>query len=211
MINKLKGIFWNRICRIIWKKKNRHNMTRLGCDCGRNVLKLISSGRLSVGKSSYGTLNIAMNNNESEALFIGSYCSISNCSKFLLGGEHNFNYISTYPILEMQRKISAKTKGPIIIHDDVWICDNVLILSGVEIGQGAVIGAGAVVANNIPPYAIAVGNPAKVIKYRFEEDVVKKLISVNFSELDLNKNMDFEEIKKDNVDNEIAKLKNLHV
>lgn len=206
MINKLKDIFWDRICRIIWKKKNRHNMTRLGCGCGRNILRLISSERLSVGKSSYGTLNIAMNNNESEELHIGSYCSISNCCKFLLGGEHDYNYISTYPIFEKKGKKSAKTKGPIVIHDDVWIGDNALILSGVEIGQGAVIGAGAVVASNIPPYAIAVGNPAKVIKYRFEEDVIKKLISVNFSELDLNKNMDFEVIRKDNVDNEIAKV-----
>lgn len=206
MINKFKNIFWNSICRIVWKKRNKHNMTRLGYDCGRNVLELISSGRLSVGKSSYGTLNISMNNNESEALFIGSYCSISNSCKFLLGGEHNYNYISTYPISEMQGKSSAKTKGPIVIHDDVWIGDNVLILSGVEIGQGAVIGAGAVVASNIPPYAIVVGNPAKVIKYRFDGSVIKKLLSINFSELDLNKNVHFEILRKDNVDNEIAKL-----
>ena len=67
------------------------------------------------------------------------------------------------------------TKGPIIVRDDVWIGSHVLILSGVEIGQGAVIGAGSVVAKSIPPYAVAVGNPARVIKYRFSPEIIEIL------------------------------------
>ena len=61
------------------------------------------------------------------------------------------------------------------------------ILGGVKIGNGAVIGTGAVVAKNIPPYAIAVGNPARVIKYRFDEETIKKLLAVKWWNWDLKK------------------------
>jgi maltose O-acetyltransferase len=67
---------------------------------------------------------------------------------------------------DIPMKSQPHSKKPIMISDDVWIGANVTILKGVKIGDGAVIGAGSVVTKDIPPYAIAVGNPAKVIKYR---------------------------------------------
>ena len=73
--------------------------------------------------------------------------------------EFNIFRIIKYPSFE------SISKGPIILEDDVWIGENCIILSGVKIGQGAVIAAGAIVTNDIPPYAIAGGVPAKVIKY----------------------------------------------
>ena len=69
---------------------------------------------------------------------------------------------------------------PITIGNDVFIGMNVTILDGVTIGDGAIIGAGAVVNKDIPPYAIAVGNPIRIVKYRFEENVVKELLELKW-------------------------------
>lgn len=68
-------------------------------------------------------------------------------------------------------------RAPIKISDDVWIGANVVILSGVTIGQGAIVGAGAIVTKDVKPYSIVVGNPAKLIKKRFSEEKIKKLLS----------------------------------
>ena len=78
----------------------------------------------------------------------------------------------------------AWSKGPIIIEDDVWIGMNAIILSGVHIGQGAVISAGAVVTKDVEPYSIVGGNPAKLIKYRFDASLREKLQLVNFERID---------------------------
>jgi len=72
------------------------------------------------------------------------------------------------------------SKGATIIGNDVWIGANAIILSGVNISNGCIIGAGSVVATDISPYAIAVGNPAKIIGYRFEEEVIKKLQKISW-------------------------------
>ncbi len=77
----------------------------------------------------------------------------------------------------------AKTKGDIIVDDDVWIGYGATILSGVHIGQGAVVAAGAVVSKDVPPYAIVGGVPAKVIKYRFNQEMIHELLNVDYSKL----------------------------
>ena len=70
-----------------------------------------------------------------------------------------------------------------MLEDDVWIGNNAMILSGVTIGQGAVVAGGAVVTKDVEPYAIVAGNPAKVIKYRFEPEIIEKLKEFDFSKL----------------------------
>lgn len=72
-----------------------------------------------------------------------------------------------------------------IIGNDVWLGANSLVLKGVKIGDGAVIGAGAVVTKDVPPYAIVGGNPAKVIKMRFDDETIGKLMQLQWWNLDL--------------------------
>jgi serine acetyltransferase len=69
-------------------------------------------------------------------------------------------------------------KGDIIIENDVWIGAKATIMSGVRIGNGAIVAAGSVVSKDVPPYAIVAGNPAKVVKYRFSDEQIKKLLSI---------------------------------
>ena len=80
-------------------------------------------------------------------------------------------------------KFEAISNGDIIIEDDVWIGENAVILSGVHIGQGAVIAAGAVVTRDIPPYSIVAGVPAKILRYRFDQDVINELLKIDFGSL----------------------------
>ena len=84
----------------------------------------------------------------------------------------------------LKKEAETQAKGDIIVNDDVWIGDSALILSGVEIGQGAVIAAGAVVTEDVPPYAVVGGVPARVIKYRFTDDVIKELVKIDYAKVD---------------------------
>ena len=154
---------------------------------GKNSTSLFIDGDLNkveVGKYTYGRLNVLSYGNEAEKLQIGSFCSIAGTSKFILGGCHDVSTFLTYPLKPMRlHEGSALCKGAIVIEDDVWIGESAIIMSGVHIGRGAVIGAGAVVTKDIPPYAVAVGVPAKVIKYRFDPEIIEKLMSIDFNRI----------------------------
>lgn len=159
-----------------WRKKNRHNKTRV--DCVFNI------DRIDIGKYTYGNIRV-QDHNLQYRLLIGCYCSIAPNVMFITGDDHRTDSISTYPykVQILGEKYEALSKGDIIINDDVWIGYGATILSGVMIGQGAVIAAGAVVTKDIPPYAIAGGVPAKVIKYRFSQEIIEKLLKIDFSKL----------------------------
>ena len=119
---------------------------------------------------------------------IGKFCSIG--PNFICGwGIHPLNGISTSPMFYSTMKQNGVTlssidkveeRNQIKIGNDVFIGANVIILDGVTIGDGAVIGAGAVVSKDIPPYAIAVGCPIRILRYRFDEEVRKKFLSINW-------------------------------
>ncbi len=139
-----------------------------------------------VGNYSYGSIKIVGTNKYSK-LIIGNICSIGGGAQFIMEAEHKANYISTYPfeqrLYNNYEKNECVSKGNIIIDDDVWIGQNAIVMSGVHIGQGAVVGAGAVVTKDVPPYAIVCGVPAKVIKYRFNQNIIDELLKVDFSKL----------------------------
>jgi acetyltransferase-like isoleucine patch superfamily enzyme len=122
---------------------------------------------------------------EGALLRIGKYCSISTRVVIFLGSEHRTDWVSTYPfpiLWETAKSILGHpySKGDVVIGSDVWIGYNVTILSGVTIGDGAVIGTGSVISGDVPPYAIVAGNPAQVIRYRFGEETIQKLLKIRW-------------------------------
>ncbi len=163
-----------------------------------------------VGKYTYGVLNVKSWGTKGEGLEIGDFVSIGPNVTFILGGNHYINTITTFPFKAKyfgKKEPEALTKGKIIVEDDVWIGMNSLILSGVRIGKGAVVGAGAVVAKDIPPYAIAVGNPCKIVKYRFDKEIQEKLKNIEYMNYAF-KNEDtlYQEVTKDNLEKILEKL-----
>ena len=155
-------------------------------------LKLCSFLKLKVGKSvRFSPLHFRVKGN----VEIGNYCAIGNDVK-IISGNHNYGL----PALQTQvykEKLHVKypsTPLKCVIGNDVWIGDGAIILPGVEIGNGAVIGAGSVVTKNIPPFGIAVGNPAKVFKYRFSEEIIDFLQKIqwwNWSDQKIKRNKNF--------------------
>ena len=172
--NNIKVYFLNRK----WRAMNPHNETSVGTNVPLSLL--------SVGRYTYGKLNVRSYHSSNEGLKIGSYCSIARDVNFILGGGHDYHNIMTFPLknkLSQGKYLEATSKGPITIDDDVWIGYGAMILSGVHIGQGAVIGAGSVVAKDIPPYAIYAGG--KIVRYRFPEEIINELLKIDFSKLTL--------------------------
>lgn len=134
----------------------------------------------SYGKATYGIPKIKRWDKHSQ-LSIGSYCSISRNVQIFLGGNHRTDWITTFPFPHYyanQKNIANYeiSKGNVTIGHDVWLGDGCTILSGVTIGHGAVIGCNAVVTKDVPAYAIVVGNPGKVTRYRFDDDIINALL-----------------------------------
>lgn len=125
-----------------------------------------------------------------DKLIIGKFCSIACKAKFLMtSGNHTMKSLSTYtfPLFyeEWGLNVSHITdawdnKGDIVIGNDVWIGYDAIIMSGVKIGDGAIIGTRAIVINDVPPYTIVGGIPAKVIKKRFSDDIILKLLKIKW-------------------------------
>ena len=144
---------------------------------------------LSIGQCTYGQkINIYYHgdwNGQINRYSIGSFCSLAEDITFFLVGNHRVEWITTYPFHRIMPELAdtkafSLTKGNIIIGNDVWIGSCAKILSGVTIGDGSVVGAYTVVAKNVPPYSIVVGNPAKIIRYRFSEDQIKSLLKIRW-------------------------------
>jgi len=108
---------------------------------------------------------------EGERITIGRYCSIADRVKILTGGMRRTDRASLYIVDEGQYTTTSDTR----IGNDVWIGMGAVILGGANVGDGAVIASGAVVFHDVPPFAIAAGNPARAIRYRFSKPVIERL------------------------------------
>lgn len=135
-----------------------------------------------IGTPCYG-LPIIRYQHKNATLRIGSYCSIAKNVQIFIGGMHRKDWITTYPFpafepIAQHIKNYSATNGNVAVGSDVWLCENSTILSGVSIGHGAIIANGAMVTKDVPPYAIVGGNPAKLIRWRFDEPTRNALLDI---------------------------------
>ena len=119
-----------------------------------------------------------------DKLIIGKFCQIAAGVEFVMNGaNHQMNAVSTFPFYTLAGWDMAPPapsdmplKGDTVIGNDVWIGQNAVILPGVHIGDGAIIGANSVVGSDVEPYTIAVGNPAKFLRKRFDDELIELLL-----------------------------------
>ncbi len=161
-----------------WRKLNSHNRTV--------AVNVFNVNKVSVGNSTYGGLYVRDYYYENERLTIGHFCSIAAGVKFFLAGNHFVERPTTFPVDGMitgRRGGDGYSKGPIAVGSDVWFGYDAWIFSGLTIGQGAVIAARSLIVKDVPPYAIVGGNPARIIRYRFSEQIINELIKLDYSML----------------------------
>ena len=158
---------------------------------GKNINGYIGKSPITVGRYTYGFKNIVIRQwNEGAALKIGAFCSLSTNINIFLGGNHRTDWITTFPFGHIYKdELGGEdiighptTKGDVIIGNDVWIGSGVTIMSGLKIGDGAVISANACVTKDVLPYHIVGGNPAKLIKQRFDDEIIDLLLMLKWWE-----------------------------
>lgn len=140
-----------------------------------------------MGEYSYGAPEKIRWWGEAAGLEIGNFCSIADDVEIFLGGNHRTDFVTTYPFASSTDwpevpgiNTLPETKGGVVIGNDVWIGSHACILSGITIGDGAVIAAHAVVSRDVPPYAVVGGNPGRVVRRRFSEDVIAELLEIRW-------------------------------
>jgi acetyltransferase-like isoleucine patch superfamily enzyme len=142
-------------------------------------------GQIAVGRHTYYHGDPFVLYSDADRIEVGSFCSIAREVRILGGGEHATDLPSTYPLRTfLTRRGSGNwdvcPRGPTRIGNGIWIGFRALILSGVTIGHGAVIGAGAVVTKDVPAFAIVAGNPAAVVRYRFDARTIERLVALDW-------------------------------
>jgi len=170
-----------------WKKKIALLVLRAGVkpykalnDWGNRTLGY------EIGEYTYGVPKVVFPEGK---LKIGKFCSISWNVTVYLGGNHRVDWIALYPFAgrEHDRWPDVEgvdkyltSRGDVTIGNDVWIGSDVIIMSGISIGDGAAIGAGSVVTSDVEPYSIVAGNPARLLRKRFGEEEIKKLLDIKW-------------------------------
>jgi chloramphenicol O-acetyltransferase type B len=165
-----------------------------------NLKEDIQKNYAQIGDWTYGNPSV-MRWGTDHKFIVGKYSSIGPDVSILLGGNHRHDWITTsqlpaetfqaYEKFPKAKNIKnfIYSKGDIVIGNDVWIGAKSIILSGSTIGDGAVIAAGSVVSGEVRPYSIVAGNPAREVKKRFDENIIKKLLIIkwwNFSDEKVN-------------------------
>lgn len=175
-----------------------------GLDVGNIVTRFSGASALYIGRYT----SMMEGSLISPMLTIGRHCSISK-NVLLGGGRHPVEYLTTgmIPGVENERTYYSDSEEAFAANDtskftrigcDVWIGANVSVLSGYSVGTGACVGAGAVVTEDVPPYAIVVGNPARIVRYRFSEKIIESLLRTRWWTLrpEMIKNLPFKDIER---------------
>jgi acetyltransferase-like isoleucine patch superfamily enzyme len=144
---------------------------------------------MNLGKYSYAQSPLIISNNYSNNTYeCGKFCSIARNLTICLGGDCRADWVTTYPFGHVHKKVfnafngegPPLTRGNVVIGNDVWIGDNVTIMSGVHVGDGAVIANSSHVCEDVAPYTMVGGNPAKLIRRRFTEEQIEKLLEIKW-------------------------------
>lgn len=182
MFNKLKKRIQRRLKYKAFKKQLRkaHPLER-----GMIRFKYMYPNQ-EMGFGTYGIPKI-INWETVHRVEIGKYCSIAEDVKIMLGGGHFLDWGTMSPLWVFDKNIKPTFPTPkpedanriekVTIGNDVWLATDCFILSTVTIGHGAVVAARSLVTKDVPPYAIVAGIPAKVIRYRFPEEIIKELLA----------------------------------
>ena len=147
------------------------------------------------GAEKFEEYNVLYNYDFSKVkLTIGKFCAIAAETRFIMTGDHKMDAVSTYPFPIFNQGwesayniMDLPVKGDIVVGNDVWFGYDTLIKNGVTIGHGAIIAARAVVVKDVPPYSIVAGNPAKVVKKRFDEATIARLLELAWWNWDIEK------------------------
>lgn len=190
---RIKKFFKNRNEYKILKKLSKNNKISFQASVDKDTVLEGQNeiGQVSIKGSKIGFCSF-IGSGELNKCLIGRYTSISS-NVFVVANTHPLDRVSTYPgfyksccprfpgsLSEFNEFILTKNGFQCEIGNDVWIGKNVLIKGGVVIGDGAVVGMGSVVTHDVPPYSVVAGNPAKIIKYRFNNETIKKLLKIEW-------------------------------
>ena len=152
-----------------------------------------------------------------DKLIIGKFCQIAAGVNFIMNGaNHQMNSVSTYPFYifegweqEIPSLSKMPLKGDTIVGNDVWIGQNVTIMPGVHIGDGAIIELNSVISKNVEPYTVVAGNPAKVIRKRFDDELIELMLELKWWDKSTE---EIENLIPILTDNNIEKIKNeIHI
>lgn len=172
-------------------------------------LRKVPNCKLSIGRGT-SSVPYVITSETSDVVIIGNYCSIGHGVILVTHPGHippkGFEdyRVATYPMARIRKHGFSSSyylrepRNYVIIGNDVTIGANVIVLPGVKIGDGAIVGAGSVVTGNVPPFAVVAGVPAKVFKFRYSDEQIRKLQQIawwNWNEEKIFANMDFFYVK----------------
>ena len=156
----------------------------MNAEVEKRLFPILSIDRGSYINEALIEANIDWKEDDIYNLSVGKYSSIARDITFLINRNHDYNSVFQGVIPEYRESAPCLSKiikkGEIVIGNDCWIGREATIMSGVIIGNGAVVAAGSVVTKDVPPYAIVGGNPARIIKYRFDESVIRALLKIQW-------------------------------
>jgi len=147
------------------------------------------------GPEQFEERNVLYNNDfEKVKLVIGKFCAIAAETRFLMTGDHKLDALSTYPFPvfsggweTLYDVFNLPLRGDILVGNDVWFGYDCIIRGGVRIGDGAIIGTRAVVTKDVPPYSMVAGNPAKIVKMRFDDKTIERLLRIAWWDWEIEK------------------------